>query len=78
MKIKNYRKKLVMLCFILLLAGTLITAVGFGTTGFQYSKLKDKLKNDRWYQTIHINSSGDFWYGIDLGDIQIFTIGDSE
>ena len=78
MKIKNYKRKLAALSMVLLLAGTLITAVGFGAAEFKYDKLKENLKNDKWYQTLHINSSGNLWYGINLGDIQLFVLGDSE
>jgi|GEM_PF-1391905 hypothetical protein len=79
MNIKNYKRKLVVLSLVLILTGSIISLAGFGSVGFKYNRLKEKMLNDKWYQTIHINSNDDPWYGIDFGNnIHLFVFGDSD
>ncbi len=78
MKIKRFKKKCIILSFVLILAGALISSAGFGIVGFNFQRLKKEASDDSWYQTIHL--SDDYqWYGIDIGnDIHLFNIGNFE
>lgn len=78
MKIKNFKRKCIILSLILILSGAVISIAGFGAVGFQYDDLKEQAKKDTWYQTIHINDDN-LWYGINLGNnIHLFSIGNAE
>lgn len=55
---------------ILIIAGTTISTVGYGITGFNYRKIEEG-NNRLWYQTVHINDDG-VWYGFNS---HIFNIG---
>lgn len=75
MKIKNFKRKCIILSAALILTGTLISIAGFGITGFNYEDLKRSASEDAWYQTIHVNNN-ELWYGVKLGDnIHLMTIG---
>lgn len=77
MKIKNFRKKYIILSFALILTGVLISLAGFGVTRFNYNHLKENAADDVWYQTIHVNNNS-LWYGVKLGDnIYLMTIGNA-
>ncbi|OYO99957.1 hypothetical protein C8E03_107173 [Lachnotalea glycerini] len=76
MKIKSFKKKAIMLSLIFILTGTIIFIAGFGFLGFNNNRLKEYAYNDTWYQTIHVNSNNELWFGIEFGDdIHLFTIG---
>ncbi len=78
MKIKNINKKIILVSLIFILAGAIISFVGYSAAGFNYQKLKESTKENVWYQTIHTNDDN-FWYGIDLGnDIHLFAIGNTD
>ncbi len=78
MKIKKFKRKCISVSLALILTGALITAVGFGTAGFNYNTVKEKSINAGWYQTIHIKGDN-IWYGLDLGNnVHLFSIGYSE
>jgi hypothetical protein len=79
MSIKNFKKKIIVLSLFAILAGAFISIAGYGLTGFNYGHLKEKADNDVWYQTLHLNSSENLWYGININDdINLFVLGDSE
>lgn len=79
MRIKNYKKKIVVYSLLAILTGAFVTIAGFGFIGFNYGRLKEKAEKDVWYQTIHVNSSNELWYGIDLSNkVHIFVLGDSD
>lgn len=78
MNIKKYVKECVALSFVLIIAGALISTVGFESANFNYEKLKENNLNNAWYQTVHISDEGT-WYGVDLGhNIHLFNIGCAE
>lgn len=78
MKIKNFKRKCIQLSLILILVGSLVTAVGFGAFGFNIDRLKETPVEETWYKTIHIDDKN-FWYGIELGnDVHLLSIGYSE
>lgn len=75
MKIKQFKKKCIILSLVLILTGTLISIAGFGIVGFNYKDLKEEVGEDVWYQTIHINNNN-LWYGVDLSNnIHLLSIG---
>lgn len=79
MIIKNVKKKCMVLSLVLILAGAIISTIGFGVAGFNYDKFKASIPKGNAFQTIHLNSSGNPWYGLDFGNnINIFVLGDSE
>ena len=55
MKIKNFKRKCIILSLILILTGALISIAGFGVAGFNYNNVKENATTDVWYQTIRIN-----------------------
>ncbi len=78
MKIKNYKRKCTRISCILILAGILISAAGFGISGFDYRKLQDYNEKDPWYQTVHIKED-QVWYDVDLGNnIHLMNIGSAK
>ncbi len=79
MKMKELKRKCIVFSVVLILAGALVSAGGYGLFGFDYNNLKETAVEDSWYQTFHINSKGNLWYGLDFGnDIHLLTIGDSD
>jgi hypothetical protein len=79
MSIKNFKKKMIGLSLLVILAGAFVSIAGFGLTGFNYDRLKETADHNVWYQTIHVNSSDNLWYGIDLGnEVHLFVLGDSD
>ncbi len=78
MKIKNYKRKGIILSLIFILTGAFISVAGYGIVDFNSKRLIECAKEDTWYQTIHVNSDNNLWYGIDLGDdVTLFGIGNS-
>ncbi|MDF2804040.1 MAG: hypothetical protein K0S61_3943 [Anaerocolumna sp.] len=78
MRIQNFKKKYIIFSLVFIIAGTIISAIGFGTVGFNYNRLKDSTTKDAWYQTVHTNDKN-FWYGLELGDDNYaFIIGNSD
>ncbi|GAA4297062.1 hypothetical protein GCM10023142_36570 [Anaerocolumna aminovalerica] len=78
MKIKNIKRKCIILSLILILTGVLISIAGFGVAGFDYNRLKKEATHDPWYQTIHINSDTP-WYGVKFGNnIHLMNIGNAD
>lgn len=76
--IQKYKKKCIAVSLILIVTGMLIAIIGFGTAGFQYSRLEESAKGDVWYQTIHADGNN-LWYGIKLDDdVNLFVIGNSD
>lgn len=79
MKIKDLKRKGIILSLTLILAGALVSAGAYGLFGFDYNNLKESAMKDAWYQTIHINSNGNLWYGLEFGnDLHVITIGNSD
>jgi hypothetical protein len=79
MKIKQFKRKCIILSLVLILTGMLISIAGFGVIGFNYDDLKENVSEDAWYQTIHINNNNNLWYGVGLGDnIYLISIGNIE
>lgn len=79
MNIKNFKRKSIILSLTFIFIGAFISIVGYGLSGFNSNHLKEYSKDVAWYQTIHVNSSNNVWYGIELGDdIHLFTIGNSD
>lgn len=73
-----FKKRIILVSLILILTGTFISIVGFGTADFNYNQLKESVDEDVWYQTIHIKNDN-VWYGIGLGDnVSLFVIGNSD
>lgn len=78
MKIRKFKRKMIIISLVLLLSGTLISIAGFGLVGFNFDVLKERVIEDAWYQTIHINNDN-LWYGVVLGDnIHLMNIGNAE
>lgn len=78
MKINKFKRKSIIISIILIISGTLISIAGFGLVGFKVDVLKENVKEDAWYQTIHINNDN-LWYGVVLGDnIHLLNIGNAE
>ena len=78
MKIKNFKRKCIILSLMLILTGALISIAGFGVAGFNYNNVKENTTTDVWYQTIHI-SSDNLWYGVKLGNnIHLMNIGNPD
>lgn len=75
MKIKNFKKKFIILSIVLILLGTGITFAGYGKMGFDYNRLRESAQGDAWYQTIHGDDNG-LWYGVKIGnDLYLMAIG---
>jgi uncharacterized membrane protein len=73
MNIIRNNKKLIGISLCLIIAGILITGIGFGIQGSGLNSVKENQPR-RWYQTIRIDD-GTWSYGLDFTDnIHLFKI----
>jgi hypothetical protein len=74
MRIKDYKKKCILLSITLIIVGTFISFAGFGLTGFDVNKFEETGIH-KWYRTIQVDD-GSYSYGIKFGkDFSIINIG---
>jgi hypothetical protein len=79
MIIKNVKRKCAILSILLILVGAVISSIGFGAAGFNFDKFKASVPQGNSLQTIHMNSKGDLWYGLDFGtDFHLFVLGEPD
>lgn len=63
---KDKIKKCIIISISLIMLGSAISAVGYGMTGFQMTKIMNPGDN-HWYQTIKMDENGNCSIGVNVG-----------